>query len=105
MKKTIGGFIGSLTPLVDSINDIDDDRRRSFFVSYGLAQVSIIQLHNVFAESDSGSYTFCLNAAFAVVKILDWLKVGEIEKMDPFVGVGVFSSAFCCGTNHLHITR
>ena len=55
--------------------------------SYSLAQVSVIQLHNIFAESDSGSYAFCLNAAFAVVGVLDWIGARDVEKMDPFIGV------------------
>ena len=62
-----------------------------FAVTYSLAYVAIIQLHNVFADTDANSFGLRMNAARKIMGMLDRLSRDDLPHMDPILGV-IFTS-------------
>ena len=70
-------------------------QRRTYLVTYSLAQLSVIQLHNVFIDSDPNSFTLSVNAARKILGVLDELRMDELVYMDPMLGVIITISRSC----------
>ena len=88
LSRVIGDFVRQLVSL-NSWMDASDEKRRSYLVTFSLAQASIIQLNNIFADSDSQSHSACMNAALATTGVLERVSSEDLAYLDPVVGVSL----------------
>ena len=88
LSRVIGEFVHQLVAL-NSWMDTSDDKRRSYLVTFSLAQASVIQLNNMFADSDVQSHSACINAALATTGVLERVTPDDLVYLDPIIGVCV----------------
>ncbi|TDL20023.1 hypothetical protein BD410DRAFT_791397 [Rickenella mellea] len=86
LEATISNFTSSL-PAVNSFAYMTAEKRQYSFVTHCLGHVSMIQLHNVFADSDERSYRLCLDAARSSMQAIEHLLMEDFEYLEPVVAV------------------
>ncbi len=86
LQNTITSFSGGLRPL-NAMQCLTAQQKRAHIVTHSLAQVSLIQLHNVFSESERTAHDMCLNAARKIAHSLDYIRPEDVGFLDVIVGV------------------
>ena len=74
------------TPL-DQFQGLNPHATRDLLVTHSLAYTATIQLHKNFSSRNANSNRKCLDAASAVVTILNSTSLSEVVYMDPIMGV------------------
>ena len=87
----IGEFVRHLVVL-NSWMDASEDKRRSYLTTFSLAQASVIQLNNIFADSDAQSHSACVNAALATTGVLERVTPEDLMYLDPIIGVCILKA-------------
>ena len=93
-SREFSGHNDAIMTFISGLNRLNNEgnldplyRRRSFSVIYSLANLAVIQLHNVFADSDPNSFSLCTSAARKIVNVLDGVAPDDLLYLDPMIGV------------------